>query len=115
MCQALALTVGSLPASKTHKSGRQWAFLPSSDLASPSLGTLTIVQSKRDTVSYAVAVEDHQVLFAKADGSEVYGVNLKAGRSVRCSCTGFCFKRTCKHLDAAVEMIADGVLDVCHA
>ncbi|QEL20418.1 hypothetical protein [Limnoglobus roseus] len=102
---------GSLPASKTHKAGRRWAFLPSADATSPSLGTLTIVQSKRDTVSYSVAVEDGQVLFCKLTDGEVYGVTLdRSGRPVKCSCPGFCFQKTCKHCDTVKELKADGVL-----
>ncbi|QEL18853.1 hypothetical protein [Limnoglobus roseus] len=108
MCLPVA---GSLPASKTHKAGRRWALLPSADATSPSLGTLTIVQSKRDTVSYGVAVEGGQVLFCKLSDGEVYGVTLdRSGRPVCCTCDGFHFVKRCKHLDTVKELIADGVL-----
>ncbi|QEL19934.1 hypothetical protein PX52LOC_07017 [Limnoglobus roseus] len=109
MCLPVA---GSLPASKTHAKGRRWAFLPSADATSPSLGTLTIVQSKRDTVSYGIAREDGQVLFAKVTGTaEVYGVTCdRAGRPVKCNCKGYSFKATCKHVDTVEELKADGIL-----
>ncbi|QEL17422.1 hypothetical protein [Limnoglobus roseus] len=109
-------TCGQLAPTLTHKAGRRWAFLPSADATSPSLGTLTIVQSKRDTISYGVALEEGQVLFLKLTDGEVYGVTLdRAGRPAKCSCPGYCFKKTCKHCDCTKELLADGVLDAAPA
>ena len=66
---------GQLPAFKSH-AARRWQFMAAADCTSPSLGTVTVVQGKRDVVSYGVAVEEGQVLFAKLDGSAVYGVTV---------------------------------------
>lgn len=103
---------GSLPASKTH-TARRWVFIASADPTSPSLGTVTVSQSRRDVVSYGVAVDGRQVLLANLDGQDVYGITCTpAGRPVHCTCRGFCFNRTCKHKDVTAELIADGVLTV---
>jgi hypothetical protein len=102
---------GTLPASKTHRE-RRWAFTPTSDITQPGLGTLTLVQGKRDLDSYGIDIEEGQLLFAKLDESaEVYGVSIRCGTPTRCTCTGFHFTKKCKHLDAARELIADGILD----
>lgn len=104
---------GTLPASKTH-AARRWSFQPAADVTSPSLGVVTIVQGTRDLDSYGVAVEGSQVLFAKLDAdADVYAVTLApSARPVHCTCKGFAKARHCKHVDAARELIADGVLPV---
>lgn len=104
---------GSLPASKSH-AARRWVFIASADPTSPSLGTVTIAQGRRDLDSYGVAVEGGQVLFAKQDAAaDVYAVTLApSGRPVLCTCRGFVKARCCKHKDVTAELIADGLLPV---
>lgn len=101
---------GQMPASRTH-AARRWTFIATAD-ARPGCGVLTIVQGKTEVDSYAVEVEGGKVLFCKLADGDIYGVDLHAGRPVRCNCKGYSFKRTCKHVDAAREMLADEVLAV---
>ncbi|QEL14047.1 hypothetical protein [Limnoglobus roseus] len=107
----LDIVTGQLPASKSH-AARRWAFVPTSEPTKPGLGTLTIVQGKRDLDSYGIDVEAGEVLFCKLDAAaDVYGVACdRAGRPVKCTCDGFHFKRTCKHCDAAKELIREGLI-----
>jgi hypothetical protein len=102
---------GQLPASKTHAT-RRWTFIASDDRTQPGLGTVTLVQGRRDVDSYAVDTVDGEVLFCRLDdSSEVYGVQLnRVGQPIKCSCKGFSCKKTCKHVDAARELIADGII-----
>lgn len=83
-------TAGELTASKSHKV-RRWMFVPARDTSKPGLGTVTILQGKRDADSYAVDVEAGQVLFVKLDDAgDVYGVTCdRAGHAVRCNCQGY--------------------------
>ena len=102
---------GTLPATRTHAT-RRWSFIENADCTQPGLGVLTLVQGRRFVDSYGIDVEDGEVLFAKLDASaEVYGVQLnRTGKPVACNCTGFHFNKKCKHIDAAREMIADGII-----
>lgn len=103
---------GQLPASKTHKE-RRWTFVPTAEPTKPGLGVLTLVQGRRDADSYTVDVEGGQVLFCKLDAAaDVYGVECHRGTPVKCNCRGFSFAKTCKHVDATREMIAEELLKV---
>lgn len=115
MCATLP-TAGLLPASKTH-GARRWTFTPSRDCTQPALGTVTIVQGKREAVSYSVDVESigdecHQVFFVKLDGTaEVYGVTVAPnGKPVACTCSGHGRHGHCKHRDTTAELIAEDIL-----
>jgi hypothetical protein len=110
MLDTLPIT-GTLPASKTHAS-RRWSFVASADRTQPGLGVLTLVQGRRDLDSYGVDVVDGEVLFCRLDAaSDVYGVSCdRVGNPVKCNCKGFCFKKTCKHIDATRELKAEGIL-----
>lgn len=115
MC-AILPTSGQLLASKTHKA-RHWTWVPTRDLTKPALGTLTIVQGRREAVSYSIDVESigrdcHQVLFVKLDDAgDVYGVTCDStGKPVACTCSGHGRFGHCKHRDATVELLADDVL-----
>lgn len=100
---------GELAASKTHKS-RAWYFTPCGDSASAVLGVLTVKQGK-EAVSYDVGREAGEVYFARKHGEpECYAVQLAAGKPIGCSCTGWRFKRMCKHVDAVRAMQADGIV-----
>lgn len=102
-------TAGQLAPSKTHAE-RRWTFVASPE-GSPAAGVLTIAQGRRDLDSYAVSVEPGKVVLAKLDDSgDVYAVHCPAGTPAKCNCTGFTFKKTCKHADAARELIADGLI-----
>jgi hypothetical protein len=81
---------GTLPASKTHAT-RRWTFIENADYTQPGLGVVTLIQGRRDLDSYAIDVEEGELLFAKLDDSaEVYGVTLnRVGQPVKCNCTGF--------------------------
>jgi hypothetical protein len=111
---AIDMTTGQLPASKTHGTARRWSFVPANDCTLPTLGTITIVQGRRDADSYGVDVVDGEILFAKLDAeADVYAVRCdRAGKPVRCTCKGFSFKKTCKHLDTARELMAEGIIRI---
>lgn len=114
------IAAGQLPASKTHAE-RRWTFLPSADATQLGLGTLSIVQGRRDMDSYAIDVADIgkgccEVLFVKKDNTgEVYAVTCnRVGSPVACTCPGHFFGRkkgiVCKHATATKELLADGVI-----
>lgn len=115
-------TAGTLPASKTHAE-RRWTFLPTAEPTLPGLGTLSIVQGRRDLESYAIDTNPIgrgcvEVLFVKKDNAgEVYGVTCdKTGMPRACTCPGHFFGRKkgieCKHVAAVRDLIANDVLDV---
>jgi hypothetical protein len=112
---------GQLPASKTP-ADRRWSFVANDDAVQPGLGTLSIVQGRRDLDSYAIDTNDIgrgcvEVLFAKKDdAAEVYAVTCNpAGSPVSCTCPGFLFGKrrgiVCKHATAVQELVADGVIE----
>ncbi len=113
MCLPVA---GLLPASRSH-AARRWTWQPTRDCTQPALGTVTIVQGRREAVSYSVDVESigrgcHQVLFVKlADSAEVYGVTCDpAGVPVACNCPGHGRHGHCKHRDTTAELIAEDIV-----
>lgn len=103
---------GELAPSKTHQR-RSWYFVPAADPTAVQLGTLTVCQGK-EVVTYLVGLSDTrpaEVFFARQDASaDVYAVQLRAGKPVGCTCTGWRFKRTCKHVDATAPMRANGLI-----
>jgi hypothetical protein len=113
-------TCGILRASKSH-AARRWTWVPSRDLTQPALGTLAIVQGKREATSYSVDIEDigrgsHSVLFVRLDGPEIYSVTVSpAGRPVDCTCSGHGRHGHCKHRDTVGELIAEDILPLMPA
>src|SRR4051794_41505426 len=70
------------------------------------LGTLTVTQGKRDADSYHVDedtseyIPGRRFLLSKLDAAaDVYAVTV-GNRGPVCTCDGFHFKKTCKHIDA---------------
>lgn len=103
---AADVRTGDLAPSKTHQK-RAWAFVPAADPTRPEVGTLTVAQG-RELVTYLVGLSDDQpeVYFAKQDAAaEVYAVRLADGKPAGCTCPGWRFKGTCKHVDATAAAV----------
>lgn len=101
-----AITCGELPSSKTHKA-RRWYWVATSDSSVGTLGTLTIVQGRREIDTYYVWPYGDAIVIANAAtvAGEIYEV-----RGGVCNCKGHRHTNHCKHADAVAALAAEGVL-----
>ena len=120
--------IEALPKSRTHEyRGIRWT--PAECDGPPTAGTIEIVQGRRGAVyAFSLFATDWPgvaAMLEKADGSERYAVFVSTdGGEHRCDCPGFSYAAkaradrrhkgtvdpdaaACKHIDAALALIAN--------
>lgn len=47
---------------------------------------------------------DYDIVIKSAKSNEQYNVKIRGGKPISCTCKGFGFRRTCKHLNQAAQI-----------